>query len=430
MFISAFVVETAVWVFATVVLTLCVTRLYFNSLFSIARGKAKADSSIPNKQSGNPPLVTVMLPTYNESAVMDRLLGAVTRIEYPNYRIVVADDSTDAKSAALLKRWDRIGKVTVVHRDTRNGFKAGAMNNATKRCDPRTKYLLLFDADYVPQPDIIWRFLERFDDASIDAVQGYPEPSLNASKNVFTMTASTSFAYYNLVDLPMRRMLGGFIPICGSVFMIKTDVLRKLGGFDESSITEDWELASRMAETGHKVLFDESIRVPAECPNSYRSLVRQQMRWAEGITRDTKNHLLRMLSSKEPSRMEKFDYAFYGFSYFNCILGTITYALSFLALLISDRLLVILGVDNGLILGLGALGNFLIYAAPLYLSLAFILSALSGLYRDGKARSFYRFIPFVLVNMSLTPFIAFSSVKGLLFKRGSWSRTPKTGEMT
>ena len=68
------------------------------------------------------------------------------------------------------------------------------------------------------------------------------------------------------------------------------------------------------------------------------------------------------------------------------------------------------------------------YAAPVYLSLVFVFAALAGLYRDKKMGKFYRFIPFVFVSLLLTPFIAFSSVKGLLFKRGSWSRTPKTGE--
>ena len=428
MILSAFVVETAVWVFATVVITLCVTRVYLNSLFGIARGRAKSPPAPARRFGKNPPFVTVMLPTYNESSVIDRLLNAATKIDYPNYEIIVADDSTDGKALGRLDSWAKGGRVAVVHRAARSGFKAGALNNAMRHCDGRSEYVLLFDADYVPQPDIIWRFIERFGDKGVDAVQGYPEPSLNASKNLFTMSVSTAFSYYYLVDLPMRRSLGGFTPIGGSVFMVRSRVLRELGGFDESSITEDWELASRMAENGYGVVFDESIRVPAECPSSFTGLVRQQMRWAEGITRDTKNHLRRMIASGKTTGMQKFDYAFYGLSYFNCILGTITYALSFLALLISARVITVLGVDTGLIFGLGSLGSFLIYVAPAYLSLVFVFAALVGLYRDGKLGSFYRFVPFVLVNMSLTPFIAYSSVRGLLFKRGSWSRTPKTGE--
>ena len=428
MLFDAFVVETAVWVFATVVITLCITRVYFTSFFSIAFGRAERAATFKRKWRGRPPFVTVMLPMYNEEKVIDRLLGAATKLDYPHYEILVADDSTDPKAIGRLERWNKDPRVSIIHRGSRKGFKAGAMNNALRHCDKRSEYLLIFDADYIPQPDIIWKFLDRFVDKGVDAVQGYPEPSLNSSKNLFTMSISTSFSYYYLVDLPMRRRLKGFLPVCGSAFMVKLRVLDELGGFNESSITEDWELASRMAETGHKVVFDESIRVPAECPSTFRSVVRQQMRWAEGITRDTKNHLLRMLSSKNPTKMEKFDYAFYGFSYFNCILGTITYALSFLAFLLSNRILIVLGVDSGLILGLGALGSFLMYAAPVYLSLVFVFAALAGLYRDKKMGKFYRFIPFVFVSLLLTPFIAFSSVKGLLFKRGSWSRTPKTGE--
>src|SRR5271157_5392486 len=223
MLLGAFVVETAVWVFATVVITLCVTRVYLNSLFGIVRGKAKGPAAPPRKLSRNFPFVTVLLPTYNENAVIDRLLTATTKMDYPNYELMVADDSTDRDAIKRLESWEKRG-VTVVHRDARKGFKAGALNNALARCDARSEYLLLFDADYVPQPDTIWRFLERFEDKSVDAVQGYPEPTLNASKNFFTMSVSTSFSYYYLVDLPMRRTLGGFVPIGGSVFMIKGSV--------------------------------------------------------------------------------------------------------------------------------------------------------------------------------------------------------------
>src|SRR5271157_3119626 len=183
MLLGAFVVETAVWVFATVVITLCVTRVYLNSLFGIVRGKAKGPAAPPRKLgnkrkvpaefskgpaapprklSRNFPFVTVLLPTYNENAVIDRLLTATTKMDYPNYELMVADDSTDRDAIKRLESWEKRG-VTVVHRDARKGFKAGALNNALARCDARSEYLLLFDADYGPQPDTIWRFLERFE---------------------------------------------------------------------------------------------------------------------------------------------------------------------------------------------------------------------------------------------------------------------------
>lgn len=86
MLFDAFVVETAVWVFATVVITLCITRVYFNSFFSIAFGRAERAATFKRKWRGRPPFVTVMLPMYNEEKVIDRLLGAATKLDYPTMR--------------------------------------------------------------------------------------------------------------------------------------------------------------------------------------------------------------------------------------------------------------------------------------------------------------------------------------------------------
>ena len=123
MLFDAFVVETAVWVFATVVITLCITRVYFNSFFSIAFGRAERAATFKRKWRGRPPFVTVMLPMYNEEKVIDRLLGAATKLDYPHYEILVADDSTDPKAIGRLERWNKDPRVSIIHRGSRKGFK-------------------------------------------------------------------------------------------------------------------------------------------------------------------------------------------------------------------------------------------------------------------------------------------------------------------
>ena len=432
MLFGAYLVETSLWVLATVVITVWATRGYLNAIFTLRLGKLKKKSGPVKgaaKRGTDPPFVTVLLPTYNERAVVDRLLGAVTAIDYPKYEIIVADDSTDEATLRRLRAWEKRGKVRVVHRSERAGFKAGALNNALDFSRKGSKYALFFDADYVPPSDIIWKMLEDFRDKTTDAVQCYAEPSLNSSKNVLTKSVRVSTSYYSLVDVAARQRLKGFIPIFGSAFMVRKDALERVGRFDESSITEDWELASRLAEEGYNVVFDEGISIPAECPTTLRSVIRQQMRWAEGITRDTKNHIRRMLKSEKATPMKKFDYAFYGFSQFNSIFGLVAYGISSVAFLISTGMLTIPGVDKGLVLGLGPLGQYALFVAPLYLPLAFILGASMGLRREGRVSDIPWCFTALAINLLLVPFVAFASVKGLLSKKGSWSRTPKTGEV-
>lgn len=430
MWIGSYLVVSGLWILVTTAMALLVTRVYLNTFFAATFGKIKKASTFRSKeQKSSLPFVSVVLPVYNEASVIGRLLNVVTKIDYPNYEVIVADDSTDKAMARHLKVWKRKIKVKVVHRNERRGFKAGAINNALQYANKKCKYVLIFDADYMPRKEIIWQMLADFSSSDIAAVQGYTQHTLNAPKNFLTKSSSLAFSSFSLVDVAVRKRLNGFVPVFGSVFMITKDSLTRIGGFDESSITEDWELASRLTLKGYKVFYDEGIVVPAECPSTFNVLLRQQMRWAEGITRDTKKHLFEMLKSKKVSLMKKFDYLFYGFSSLNGITGSAAYVLTFFMFLVTWRLIPILGLEPGVVLGLGGFGQFLLYVAPVYIPLALILSATLALYRESRLAESHWCVYLFFVSLALAPFVAFGGLKGLLSKRGSWTRTLKTGEV-
>ena len=79
------------------------------------------------------PTVTIQLPVYNEVYVVERLIDAVCRIQYPRERleIQVLDDSNDETSqvAALSVRRHAAAGIDIRHirRSDRAGFKAGAL---------------------------------------------------------------------------------------------------------------------------------------------------------------------------------------------------------------------------------------------------------------------------------------------------------------
>ena len=79
------------------------------------------------------PTVTVQLPIYNEMYVVDRLVEAVCRMDYPRdrFEVQVLDDSTDETQsvAALAVRRAALQGIDIkyIHRDDRSGYKAGAL---------------------------------------------------------------------------------------------------------------------------------------------------------------------------------------------------------------------------------------------------------------------------------------------------------------
>src|SRR3989344_813998 len=124
------------------------------------------------------PFISVHLPMYNEKRVAERLLIACTSFDYDikggkaQYEIVVADDSTDETTAIVRQFADQWNKkkeernntplIKVIHRDSREGFKGGALREALRVSDPRAEFVVVFDADFVPYPDTLELFLKYF----------------------------------------------------------------------------------------------------------------------------------------------------------------------------------------------------------------------------------------------------------------------------
>jgi len=141
------------------------------------------------------PLVSIHLPIYNEPNVVERLLTACTTLDYRNYEVILVDDSTD-HTWDTLRSWAETNEVVynmrdgatpaqvqvtntlasmsipikIVHRTDRSGFKGGALNEALKHMDADTEYVMVFDADFIPPPDIIRKALPYFTSTSLSEV--------------------------------------------------------------------------------------------------------------------------------------------------------------------------------------------------------------------------------------------------------------------
>src|SRR5580704_4866619 len=100
------------------------------------------------------PKVTIQLPIYNERYVIERLVEAVARFDYPSelLEIQVLDDSTDETrqvARSCVERYQALGTdIHYLHRDNREGYKAGAL--AEGLGSATGEFVAIFDADFVP----------------------------------------------------------------------------------------------------------------------------------------------------------------------------------------------------------------------------------------------------------------------------------------
>src|SRR6202049_4107690 len=96
------------------------------------------------------PRVTVQLPIFNERFVVERLLDAICRMNYPPDKldIQVLDDSTDETQRAA-----RGCPISYHHRSHREGYKAGALAEGMRTS--KGEFIAIFDADFVPSEDFL-----------------------------------------------------------------------------------------------------------------------------------------------------------------------------------------------------------------------------------------------------------------------------------
>jgi len=396
----------------TVILFLYAIRWY---LFAFVSLKSKIVGNL-GKHGCNPHscFVSVLLPIYNEPNVIDRLLTACTSFNSPPYEVVVIDDSDDGATTEKLDTWRNHPHVKVIHRDSRKGWKGGALNVGLDHTDPRSTHVLIFDADFVPPSDLVSQFLTRFDDDGVASVQGYQRHDLNAEENWITKGVRVWLSMYNLVELNGQQRLGLFSPLTGSVFMVRADVLRKLRF--EAVTDEDWNLTMRLYESGFKILYDPTLVASGECPSTLKRLFRQQARWGEGHTRTFRSHFLKIWKCKFLRLREKVDFVFIGYSFLN---STLIMALT------AAWLITMMFPSVYLPLPIVQTGMFLLFASiP-----AAIFASLVALSLE-DARKDWRKIGYAwLLNFIVTPVIAFAALKGLFVRKGYFHRTYKTGNI-
>src|SRR5262249_19065518 len=91
------------------------------------------------------PLLTIIVPAFNESATIAPLLDAVVAAPYAKQVVVVDDGSTDA-TPETLRRWrERTGAAVEVVRHPANRGKGAAVRTGLERA--RGRITLVQDAD-------------------------------------------------------------------------------------------------------------------------------------------------------------------------------------------------------------------------------------------------------------------------------------------
>ncbi len=279
-------------------------------LYLKARGKKPSECAPPPEL----PSVTVQLPVYNEQYVVERLIEAACSLDYPHHllEIQVLDDSTDRTSeiaAETVRRKKAEGlSISHIRRETRRGYKAGALKDAAAKANG--EITALFDADFVPPRDFLLRAVGSFSDPSVGIAQAR-WGHINLRQSLLTRLQSIFLDGHFLIEQTGRAAAGVFLNFNGTATLIRASCLSSCGGWQEDTVAEDLDLSCRAQLGGWKIKYLRDLVCPAELPPDVQAFKSQQSRWATGGIQNAFKFLGEIIRRKDLSAGFKTEAAFH-----------------------------------------------------------------------------------------------------------------------
>jgi cellulose synthase/poly-beta-1,6-N-acetylglucosamine synthase-like glycosyltransferase len=315
---------------ATYFLVLLILSIYGSHRYVMAYlfYKYKGNLPSPKAKFERLPRVTVQLPIYNELYVVERLIDAVSRIEYPRDRleIQVLDDSTDETQGIARARVGRLREqgldISYIHRDNRRGYKAGALQEGLTVASG--ELIAVFDADFVPSPDFLLRSVDFFTDSRIGMVQVRWE-HLNRDYSHLTQAQAIFLDGHFVIEHTARNRSGRFFNFNGTAGVWRRATIEHAGGWQHDTLTEDLDLSYRAQLAGWQFVYLPEVVSPAEVPVEMNAFKSQQHRWAKGSIQTARKLLPRILRSDlpRPVKVEAFFHLTANFTYPLMILLTV-----------------------------------------------------------------------------------------------------------
>ena len=242
-----------------------------------------------------------MIPVYNEPEELVRAtLASWKAVRYTAFEIIVADDSTVPLTLGDLG-------VRTVHRTNRAGFKGGAMRNAFDQLDPRAEWMLVFDADFVVELDVLVRSpntiaptCRRHPGMHVDGPQ-------RAADVLFTRYSESFHAVADTL-LTGRYRMGGFVGVQGTVQAYNVKAVHAIGGIAPVLNCERGPRhAFRMRKAGRKIIYDPRISGRGIAPDRFGVFFTQLTRWTSTTVREYRRHWWSFVRSRYVPWSEKVD---------------------------------------------------------------------------------------------------------------------------
>lgn len=364
------------------------------------------------------PMVTIQLPIFNEGDVMDPLIAAIGRLDYPQEKLQIQflDDSTDKTTEICEAHAQNLRMagfdVEYRHRQNRRGFKAGAMEDSMATV--KGEFICIFDADFTPEPDYLKRSIHYFTDPQIGIVQAR-WGHRNRTFSLLTRLQAILLDGHLMLEQTSRSRWGEFCNFNGTAGLWRRSTIEDAGGWRHDTLTEDLDLTYRAQLKGWQFIYLNDLVVSAELPPDMDGFKSQQHRWTKGSIQVCKIMLGSVWRSKAPLHTKLEATAHLGANFANLLtLGSLVlmYPVDFLPIYSWQKAVFV---------------DLPVFFFATIMVIAFYLTAQGAQSRWGWLKT----IPYIPLFMALGIGMSINNgkavIEAMLGKQSDFVRTPKYG---
>lgn len=319
--ILLFTILSALWTFIYVfqyhvdtirglIILLCFMTLYgvYNSL-AIWHNKRKLRKNPIEPDTSYRPFVSVMIPAHNEESVIEHTVNNIRNMAYPNFEIILIDDRSEDNTLGVIKNLaEKYDNVKYLHRE-KGAFpgKSAVLNDALAIA--KGDAILVFDADATVEPDFLSKLIPNLAPEDVGAVQAR-KVIREADTNILTKCQNNEYTLDTYLQVG-RDAIKGAVELRGNGELIKRKALEDIGGWNNYTITDDLDMATRLHIKGWDVRYCLDAVVTEEGVKYIVPLFRQRRRWLEGTIRRYLEYFFQAVFSKKMSLRAKLDMIIY-----------------------------------------------------------------------------------------------------------------------
>ena len=228
------------------------------------------------------PFVSILMPAHNEGDILYNVVEEMTKLNYPNYEIILINDGSSDNTAEVLKNIVKAYDIVRVIDLHPNCGKANALYLGTIAA--KGEILVGVDSDSYLDKNalryLVSHFTNKHNGERVGAVTGNPRV-----RNRGTLLSKLQLCEYaSIISLIKRtqRVLGKVMTVSGVCVAYRKRALMECGFWDRDMMTEDIAVTWKLEKNFWDVRYEPRALCWMLVPETVKGLWKQRKRWAEG----------------------------------------------------------------------------------------------------------------------------------------------------